>query len=317
MIGGLPADFEATVLVVLHVPAASGSALPAILDRCGPLPARHAQEGDPLAPGQVLVAPPDRHLIVVDGVVTLSTGPRENSHRPAIDVLFRSAARAAGPRVVGVVLSGALDDGAAGMYAITSRGGVGVVQDFDEALYDSMPRAAAQSGNVDLVLPAAKIPAALAELMADDVPEAPPPSDLMEQETAMADIDAPTMHDHHRPGTPSGFACPDCHGALFEIHEGDLLRYRCRVGHAWSADSLVARQTNDLESALWMALRSLEEKASLSRELGDRAANSGHDLSALRFDESATEALGAAELVRELIVRIGQGIEGRPSPAVG
>jgi two-component system chemotaxis response regulator CheB len=307
LVASLPADFPATVLVVLHIPSTGTSALPAILSRAGRLPARHAREGDLLEPGQILVAPPDRHLIVYDGAVALSRGPYENGHRPAIDVLFRSAARARGSRVVGVVLSGALDDGAAGSVAIASRGGACVVQDFDEALHDSMPRAAHAAVRESKIAPVADIPKLLAELLDETVEQEPPLSDLMKQEAAMADLDPAVMHDEERPGTPSGFACPDCHGALFEIVEGSLTRYRCRVGHAWSTESLTARKTVDLESALWMALRSLEEKAALSRTLGGRAGDRGHGLTAERFDEAADEALRAAELVRELIAQIGTG----------
>jgi len=309
LVAQLPSDFPATVLVVLHIPSTSTSALPAILGRAGPLPVRHAKDGDQLEPGQILVAPPDRHLIVYDGAVTLSRGPQENGHRPAIDVLFRSAARARGARVVGVVLSGALDDGAAGSVAIVSRGGACVVQDFDEALYDSMPRAAYTAVQEGTVACVSDMPAVLAALLDETVEHDTPPSELMKREAAMADLDPEVMHEHERPGTPSGFACPDCHGALFEIVEGSLTRYRCRVGHAWSAESLVARQTVDLESALWMALRSLEEKATLSRSLGSNAADRGHGLVSGRFDEGADEALKAAELLRELIARIGSGSE--------
>jgi two-component system chemotaxis response regulator CheB len=309
LVASLPAEFPATVLVVLHIPSTGTSALPAILSRAGRLPARHARDGDVLEPGQILVAPPDRHLIVYDGAVALSRGPYENGHRPAIDVLFRSAARARGSRVVGVVLSGALDDGAAGSVAIASRGGACVVQDFDEALHDSMPRAAHAAVHESHIALVADIPKLLADLLDEIVEHEPPPSDLMKQEAAMADLDPAVMHDEERPGTPSGFACPDCHGALFEIVEGSLTRYRCRVGHAWSAESLTARKTVDLESALWMALRSLEEKAALSRTLGGSAGDRGHGLTAERFDEAADEALRAAELVRELIAQIGSGDE--------
>ena len=314
LVAGLPADFPAAILVVLHIPSTGTSALPAILSRAGRLPARHAREGDLLEPGQILIAPPDRHLIVYDGAVALSRGPQENGHRPAIDVLFRSAARARGSRVIGVVLSGALDDGAAGAVAIVSRGGGCVVQDFDEALHDSMPRAAFAAVREGKIAPAADIPTVLTSLLDQTVDHEPPPSDLMRQEAAMADMDPTAMHDEERPGTPSGFACPDCHGALFEIVEGSLTSYRCRVGHAWSAESLAARKTVDLESALWMALRSLEEKAVLSRTLGGSAVDRGHDLTAERFEEAADEALRAAELVRDLIAQIGSG-DGEPESA--
>jgi two-component system chemotaxis response regulator CheB len=313
LVGGLSPSFPACILVVLHVPATAPSALPAILDRAGPLPVRHASEGDHLEPGRILVAPPDHHVLVYDGALTLSHGPQENGHRPAIDVLFRSAARARGSRVVGVVLSGALDDGAAGMVAISRRGGACVVQDFGEALHDSMPRAAAAAVPEAVTSTVEKMPDLLTELL-DDVPvEASDPSALMEVETAMADLDPEALHKPARPGKPSGFACPDCHGVRFEIEEGPLVRFRCRVGHAWSAESLTARQTSDLESALWMGLRSLEEKAALSRQLGVRALERGHDLTSSRFQSDAEEAVHAAELLRDLIARIAEGAA--PGPA--
>lgn len=312
LVAGLPRDFPACVLIVLHVPPSSPSALPAILSRIGTLPVRHAREGDTLVPGTVLVAAPDHHLIVYDGAVTLSRGPQENGHRPAIDVLFRSAARAKGAGVVGVILSGALDDGSAGMVAIAQRGGGCVVQDFSEALHDSMPRSAATAVPDATVASVADMPTLLKRLLAELVPDEAP-SKLMMMETAMADMDPEAMHEPDRPGRPSGYACPDCHGALFEIEEGPLVRFRCRVGHAWSAESLAARQTADLESALWMALRSLEEKAALNRQQVVRAIDRGHDLTARKLESDADEAVRAAELLRGLIATIDRG--GSPNPA--
>jgi two-component system chemotaxis response regulator CheB len=305
LVSGLPADFPATVLVVLHLPPTGHSALPAILDRAGPLPARHAQPGDELQPGHVLVAPPDHHLIVVDGEVTLSRGPTENGHRPAVDVLFRSAARVLGNRVVGVVLSGSLDDGASGIQAIRHRGGRGVVQDFGDALHDGMPRAAYAAG-ADLMATAAAMPAVLTELV-HEPPAAQPdqPSELLEMETAMADLEPEAMHNLDRPGEPAGFGCPDCSGALFRIEDGGLLRFRCRVGHAWSPESLLAQQGSALESALWTALRALEEKIALSRDLAAKAEDRGDQRTSVRFGQNAEETLRAAELVRELVATMG------------
>jgi two-component system chemotaxis response regulator CheB len=303
LVSGLPVDFPAAVLVVLHTPASSRSALAAILTRSGPLPAVQAREEDELRRGQILVAPPDRHLIVYDDRVTLSRGPRENGHRPAVDVLFRSAARALGPRVIGVVLSGTLDDGTAGLVAIRDRGGIGVVQSPDDAMYSGMPRAAIAGDHPQHILPVADIPALLTKL--SEQQDEPPPgrtsSQLMDKEVAMAGQDPEVMNDPDRPGTPSGFACPDCHGVLFEIHEGQVRRFRCRVGHAWSPHSLAAQQTFAVEGALWMALRALEEKAALTDRMWRGARDRGHVITAQSFAAQAAEARASALVLQDLI----------------
>jgi two-component system chemotaxis response regulator CheB len=296
----LPEDFPAALAVVLHVSPYGGSALPAILGRAGPLPVRHAQHGQPIKAGEVHVAPPDFHLIVHDGHLALSRGPRENGHRPAADVLFRTAARSLGTRVVGVVLSGALDDGTAGLAAVNERGGVTVVQDPAEAMYPGMPASAMANVPVDHVVEAKQLADLLVRLCTEDVQAtAPLPSQLLTKEAAVAGFDDQALE--QPPGDPAGFSCPDCNGVLYEIHEGDLLRYRCRVGHAWSAESLLAQQSVALEGALWMALRSLEEKAELSRQLAQRAGERGNQLSAERFQSAADEAGHAATLVREML----------------
>ncbi|TDC50285.1 chemotaxis protein CheB [Jiangella ureilytica] len=304
----LPADFPAAVLVVLHVPATGTSVLPQILDRAGPLPARHARNGDTLESGTILVAPPDHHLVVYDHAVTLSRGPKENGHRPAVDVLFRTAARVLGSRVAGVVLSGSLDDGAAGMVAVTLRGGHGVVQDPDEALHSSMALAALEAAPGCLSLPVGKIPAHLVAHFADrPVAAEPPASPLMEAESAMAKIDMKALNDPERPGRASGYSCPDCAGSLFEIEEGGLRRFRCRVGHAWSPQSLAAEQSASLEGALWMALRALEEKAAFTLASSRRARDQGRELTAGRFEDDAGDVQRAAAIVRDLIATLDVG----------
>jgi two-component system, chemotaxis family, protein-glutamate methylesterase/glutaminase len=312
----LPGSLRACVLVVLHVPADSPSALPAILRRVTDLTVRQAENGDRLKAGEILVARPDHHLVVADGGVLLTRGPRENGHRPAVDVLFRSAARARGARTLAVVLSGALDDGASGAVAVASRGGRVAVQDYDEALYSSMPEAATRAVGVVEQLDLEGL-AALIASWAGEV-DGPQPQHLGERpeehgelikEVGMARMEPAAMHDLQRPGLPSGFGCPDCAGALYQLEEGNLVRYRCRVGHAWSSESLLARQTVALEGALWIALRSLEEQAALNSELGARASGQGHDRTAMRFQENVQEAIGAAELVRQLITQIGGSVE--------
>jgi two-component system chemotaxis response regulator CheB len=245
-------------------------------------------------PGQVYIAPPDFHLIVHDGHFALSRGPRENGHRPAADVLFRTAARSLGSRVVGVVLSGALDDGTAGLAAIRERGGVTVVQDPAEATYPAMPASAKAHVPVDHVVTTKEMASLLVRLCTEEVEAtAPNASSLLRKEAAVAAFDNGEPGPEPA-GSPAGFSCPDCNGVLYEIRAGDLFRYRCRVGHAWSAESLLAQQSLALESALWMALRSLEEKAELSRQLAERASARGSKLSGDRFRSAADEAMHAA-----------------------
>lgn len=299
---GLPPDLPAAVFVVLHVPPYATSVMPRILSRAGPLPALHARDGEPIRHGRIYVAPPDYHLLISDGVVHLSHGPRENGHRPAIDPLFRSAAAAYGPRVVGVVLTGSLDDGTAGLAVIKQRGGVAVAQDPEDALYPSMPASAIENVAVDEVLPLEQIPPLLVRLAREPVMEeaAPPPDPvMMEDEIVKLDMDAVESTDWR--GEPAEFACPSCGGALWEP-DGEPLQYRCRVGHAWSPDSLLVGQKANLEDALWMALRAIEEQRALSERLAERARRRGQKRAAVRFAEQATGAQRRAALIREVLL---------------
>ncbi|WP_430784328.1 chemotaxis protein CheB [Actinoplanes sp. G11-F43] len=295
--GGLPADYPGALLVVLHVPRSAPSALPAILSRSGPLPAVTAADGVPVLAGRIYVAPADHHLLLLDGHLRLSRGPAENGHRPAVDPLFRSVARTAGRRAIGVVLSGSRDDGAAGLSAIAARGGTTVVQDPADVLHPWMPRAALEAVEADHVTSAAKIGGLLADLTGtplDPVP-APAPDPLLDAEVAMSEL-YPTSTDRLAPA--AGFGCPSCGGSLFQIESRPVPRFRCRVGHAWSPESLLDEQAETLESALWMALRALQEKAELSRRM---AVGGRRD----RFLTLAEDAESAAGTLRELIARLG------------
>ena len=305
----LPADLPAAVFIVLHMPAYGHSVLPEILNRRGPLPAQHPKHEERIRAGRIYVAPPDHHLLVRAGRVLLTRGPAENNHRPAIDALFRAAARAYGPRVAGVVLSGTLDDGTAGLQAIKMRGGLALVQDPEEALFSGMPRSAVENVAVDAVEPIAGLaetvvrlagPAAREEafMPADtgDVRE----EDILEEDVAVAEMRLDAL-EGRREGKPSGFSCPDCHGVLWEIEEGELVRFRCRVGHAYSPDSLFASQSEGLEEALWTALRALEESASLAERLHTRSAERGHTLSAQRFAEQAQDARQRASIIHRAL----------------
>ncbi len=300
----LPADLPAAVFVVLHVPADGTSVLPQILTRRGPLPAEHPRDGAPIRPGRIYVAPPNRHLLLKDGHLRLALGPRENGHRPAIDPLFRTAARHYGRRVVGVVLSGTLDDGTAGLIAVKLRGGLAIAQHPDEALYSGMPRSAIDNVAVDHVLPIAGIASLLVELAHTPVADAsgePTPAE-MNMEADMAELAPDALHNDERPGTPSGFGCPDCGGVLWELRDGEVTRFRCRVGHAWSPDSLLAEQAEQLEEALWIALRALQESGALARRLAERYQRQGQAAMRARFEQQAQDANSRAEVIRRVLL---------------
>jgi len=299
LVGKLPRNLPAAVLVVLHVAPDHKSILPRILTGAGPLPAKHPKDGEALAQGRIYVAPPDCHMVVDDGVVRLTRSPPEGGHRPAVDTLFRTAARFHGARVVGIVLSGALDDGTAGLMAVKQRGGVTVVQDPEEALCADMPRNALENVNVDHCLPTVEIAALIGKLAHENVELHSPIPPLLEQEANIA-LDR-RREGESPPGDPSAFGCPACGGVLNEVHDGHILRFRCRVGHAYGLASLGAQQQDQLEAALWAALRALEDQAALHDQLATRARDRGHARSASHFDRTGAAAREHAKKVREVL----------------
>ncbi|MCA1667719.1 MAG: chemotaxis protein CheB [Thermomicrobia bacterium] len=303
LVRALPADLPAAVFIVLHVPPDGTSALPQILSRAGALPATHPQDGEPIENGRIYVAPPDNHLLVERGRMRVVRGPRENRSRPAVDPLFRSAARAYGSRVIAIILSGMLDDGTAGLIAVGQRGGVGIVQDPADTLFSGMAESAIRYDHPSYVVPVSAIGPLLDRLTREPAgAEDREVSSVMEKETGEAAFDLETIEDPDKFGRPSVFGCPECGGVLWEINDGDLSRYRCRIGHAFTADSLVAEQSLQLEAALWAAFRGLEEKAALVRRLADRARASGHQLLAERYEEQEQDARQHAAVIRELIL---------------
>ncbi|TDD83403.1 chemotaxis protein CheB [Actinomadura rubrisoli] len=297
----LPADLPASVLVVLHVPATGGRALPGILGRAGKLPAAAAVDGEGLRHGRVYLAPPDHHLLVRDGAVHVSHGPKQHGHRPAADPLFRSAAAARGPRVVGVVLSGTLDDGAAGAAVVEEAGGIVAVQDPDDCAYDGMPRAALAATRNAVALPVTELGAFIAEQSRTPVGIGAPgprvdPETYLETEPVAKEP----------PGVWSGITCPECGGPLNVRSEVRPSRYECRLGHGWSADSLLGGQADAVERALWVAALRLEERVRLTRRMSASAKERGHVRSAEIFDASSRESGEALETIRSLIEYLSQ-----------
>ena len=300
----LPRDLPAAVFVVLHIPADSPSLLPKILMHAGALPAVHAMDGMAIEKGCIYVAPPDRHVIVEHGSISVVRGPRENRHRPAIDPLFRSAALAYGPRVIGVVLTGALDDGTAGLLAIKRRGGLAVVQDPKEALYRSMPESALHHVQVDYSVTLAEMGPLLVRLSRQKAAEeaAYPIYEDLRKEVGISKMEREVLKERDNAGTPSEFSCPECGGVLWEIQDGKLQRFRCRVGHAFTAESVQAAQQDKLEEALWTALKTLEEQVSLSRRMLQHATQNGHDWLARTFEQRMLDAEQRANTIRDALI---------------
>jgi two-component system chemotaxis response regulator CheB len=221
--------------------------------------------------------------------------------------MFRSAAVAFGRRVIGVVLSGTLDDGTAGLRAIKRANGFAIAQDPRDALFASMPQSAIEHVTVDCVAPAADIGAAIANAVADQVPDADPatvPDDVIETQLSAGNLDMVERPEEH-PGELSPFGCPDCGGVLWEIKDGEFGRFRCRVGHGWTRDALLSRHATELDDALWTALRILEERAALSRQIARRYETRGMDMMAKRFGAQAEEAEDRARIVRESLIARG------------
>ena len=303
----LPKGFPAPVLVVLHI-GANTSVLPSLLATHGNNPAVHAEDGQSLQNGTLYVAPPDHHMLVEDGVVRLSRGPKEHHTRPAIDPLFRSAALARGPRTIGVVLTGRLDDGTAGLQAIKDCGGVAVVQDPADAEVADMPNSALRSVAVDHCVPLAQMAATLVALVGRPMPaDTPPQPERQQQLEVEMDVfrgEGKSMEKLNEIGKPSMFACPDCDGVLWEIGASNPPRYRCHTGHGFSLRSLEETQRGRTEDSLWGAIRALEQREGVLRALAQQSRTNGAEADARRSDAEADEAALQASRLQALVEAI-------------
>lgn len=298
IMGDLPADLPASIFVATHVPTHSAGYLADVLGAAGPLPVSRAIDGQPLERGRVYTAVPDRHLLLVDGIMRLGDGPRENMTRPAIDPLFRSAALAYGSRTVGVVLSGLLNDGASGLSAIKSCAGTTVVQHPLDAEADEMPLAALQATDVDNVAPAGQLGSLLAGLVSSDAdaPIAPPPHLLLEVEIAAgARLGASALMEI---ADPSALSCPDCNGVLSEVRNEQPLRFRCQIGHAYTAEVLATR-SHEVGNAMRIALRIMEERVTLVTRMAQDARDAGRSAVAELYEARAEEFTRYANVLRE------------------
>jgi two-component system chemotaxis response regulator CheB len=305
----LPLDLHAAVCIVLHIAPGSPSMLAHILGRAGQLPCRPAHDGERLREGTILVAPPDHHLVIEDSRVRLTVGPRENGHRPAIDVLFRSAALALDSRVVGVVLSGTRDDGSAGLAVIKTSGGAAIVQDPKDATYGGMPASAIANVAVDAIVPAALVGSTIAAMVnGEDLPPSArggdPGSDP--EPDPVGDpvgnpLGGPPAGTDRSDAEQATVVCPECGGVLAERAEAGVLQWECRVGHRYSPETLLDAQADDVEGALWAAIRALADRAALLRRMAQQAERRGQPRSFRRFHRQAQSASEQAEIVRQAL----------------
>jgi two-component system chemotaxis response regulator CheB len=291
------------VLVVIHLSDEYPSTLDAILSQCGPLSASFASDGERLRPGHIYIGPRRRHLLVDGDTLRLGSGPRENHARPAIDPLFRSTAVCCGPRAVGVVLTGMLHDGASGLHSLKECGGITVVQDPEDAAFPSMPRSAIEQARPDHVVALAAMPALLDALVRQPAGEPRPVPDRLRFEVDVAMNGHPTMQDMDRIGRRSTITCPDCHGVMWEIDEGEMIRYRCHVGHAYSAELINEMIGETFTKAMGSALRALEERIAVVKKLERQARERGRERVARSWAERLREHEEEAEIIRESIRR--------------
>ena len=306
LFGKLPASVPAAIFVVVHRPPLFESQLVHILGRRTKMPVREPEDGQPVQPGRVYLAPRDYHMVFEDGVVRLNRGPQFHRFRPAVDPLFRSAAYVYGPRTIGVVLTGALDDGTAGLWTIKLRGGTAIVQDPEEALIPSMPLSALKAVSVDHRAKVSEIAGLLARLTREEAPEAPEmPMDekrKIESEIRIAEEDSALEKWAAAEGDLSPFTCPECHGVLSMLKDGKLVRYRCHTGHAFSPNALLSASTEQIEKRLWDAVRALDETVMLLNGMGEDYAREGNTKAAEMCFTKAKEFYERSQPMREAAI---------------
>jgi two-component system chemotaxis response regulator CheB len=303
LVANLPRDLNASIFIVWHMSANVQGVLPNVLNKEDTLFVANAVDMEPIQPGRIYVAPPDHHLILEDDHMRITHGPKENRFRPAIDPLFRSAAYVYGSSVIGVILSGSLDDGSAGLWAIKEYGGLAVVQDPLDAEVPSMPANAIKAVSADYVIPILEMGQLLSRLVEETVPDhlENPKNGLTKAEIDIAMENKVLGHEVKELGELTPYTCPECHGVLSSLKEGERIRFRCHTGHAFSIDTLIAYLTESIEESLWNAIRSMQESIMLLNHMGDHFADANQPKLAAMFFKKATDATKRAALVREAV----------------
>jgi two-component system chemotaxis response regulator CheB len=308
VLGGLPRDLDAAIFVVMHTSASAPALLAQILARESLLPVATAVDGEPIARGRVRVAPPDLHLTLTATHVALDRGPPQNRMRPAIDALFRSAAACHAAAVIGVVLTGNLSDGSAGLAAIKRCGGFSIVQSPEDALFPDMPRNAIEADEPDDVVPLVAIAGRIVAAVAQMAPAVEVPADIgIEAATALR-LGENSVVQNDRVGQRAPFSCPGCGGPLWRLAQGPA-RFRCQIGHTYDERILLAAKTSEAVGALWIAVRTLDERARLLGGMAERNRQAARTLTADQYLFREEELRDASRTVRELIERLS-----RPAP---
>lgn len=306
LVSSLPADLDAAIFVVLHIPANLVSTLPEILSSKGPLKAVHPTDGDEIERGRIYVAPPDHHMLLEANRVLVTRGPKENRNRPSVDALFRSAAYSYGPRVIGIILSGALDDGTSGLWSIKQMGGVTIAQDPTEATFDSMPANALSQVEIDYCLSVHKMGALLKQLTQQEL-EKPAYDTESEKQKMAIEVSVAVDGDAFKKGimdvgTLTPFTCPECQGVLVKLTEGKLDRFRCHTGHAYSASALLSGIMEKIDESYWAAMRSLEEAAMLLEQTSKNFTKNGNDKAAAVFLQHARITTEKSRMLRNTVL---------------
>jgi two-component system, chemotaxis family, protein-glutamate methylesterase/glutaminase len=310
IVSQLPADLPVPVFVVMHVPAYQPSYLPHILSNSGPLQAVHPADGAKIREGIIYVAPPDHHLLIDNSHVAVKKGPKENGFRPSIDALFRSAAYSYGPGAIGVVLSGALHDGTSGLWSIKRLGGIAIVQDPYDAEYASMPRSALEFVEADYTVRSSEIAGLLVQLSREQLSQKTDTRDIekgLEERIAKeVQIAAGTNISHKSIldlGEPTALTCPECHGALIRINEGNSSRFRCHTGHGFTEDALLEKVMQTTGEMIWQVTRGLQEAEMLLEHMGRHIQDHGDSSRAEKFFIKARELASRAIQFQEVAQR--------------
>lgn len=307
LVKSLPVNLQAAVFIVLHIPTYSETNLHKILTQSGPIKAVLAEDGMPIENGKIYIAPSDHHLLLAHDKVMVKRGPKENRFRPSIDALFRSAAYVFGPRVIGVILSGMLDDGTSGIWNIKQLGGLAIVQEPEDAEQPQMPINALEYVKADYIVSIADMAPLIAGMVTEQVVDKfklnAEQLKRLKTEVIIAMQDNAYEMGIMDMGEFTPFTCPECHGSLIKLVEGNIIRFRCHTGHAYTASSLLAEVTESVEGLLWQSMRGMEEINMLLKNIGDNFEKLENNQAAALFREKAKTAAERARLIHDYVFK--------------